>query len=100
MEYPKPRKCGSCGVLPAQRHQEGCDWARCTQDGSQYWVCDGDHKGKCEPCMYWGYYHGELECYEYGLFTEKDSIWGEGPDLNALAVKSTWSKKDQRYYIG
>lgn len=97
-EYPRPRSCPSCGVLPNCRHLDGCDWARCTNCGSQHFLHIGCEKNNPKPSMHNGYYPGELECYEYEMFTDEDSIWGFGPDLNTFLSTAYWSKRDQRYY--
>jgi hypothetical protein len=95
-DIPGPRDCPSCGVVPGQVHVENCDWARCRFSGEQYIQC---FCNDCKPDKYTGWYPGTLECFEYDLFTDPNSHWGFGPDLNTLVISSSWSIEDQRYYL-
>lgn len=105
----EPRNCNQCGAKPGERH-DWCDIARCRSTGQQLLQCGGElheyngreygeHDGPCEPDVWDGWYPGTTECYEYGLFTAPDSIWGPGPDLNTLIIRSRWDAENERYVL-
>lgn len=98
-ELPSPTKCTGCGVTPNQVHEDGCGVARCRYSGYQYISCWDSEDHECKPDKHTGWWPGELECYEYGLYTDANSIWGLGPDLNTLVSKAIWSVEDQRFYL-
>jgi hypothetical protein len=64
------RPCHDCGVMPGEKHIEGCDTARCLTCGGQRLVCDcvtgyGD--------VWDGMWPGTRECYEKGYVCK----WGK-----------------------
>lgn len=99
-ELGKPQPCPKCEVPPNQPHEDYCDWARCAYTGEQQIQCEGEHDGLCRPHTHDGYYAGELQCYELGLFTDENSFWGIGPDLNTFFTRIIgWDQEAQRYIV-
>jgi hypothetical protein len=68
-----PWRCGDCAVLPGERHEEGCDVARCVGCGQQALQCD---RHLDRPMQTWtGRWPGSEEIEE-----------GLARDLNHLAA--------------
>ena len=77
--FVKLRPCHDCGVKPGERHQEGCDVARCTSCKGQRLSCDCEDG---EPEIWTGIWPGYKECYEKKLICfHKEWMF----DLNTLA---------------
>lgn len=100
--------CRKCGVVTGEKHEWLCDFSRCQYSGEQLIQCTwGEtlsgtityHGDECVSDVWDGEYPGVKECRKYGLYTSPDSLWGLGPDLNSLAVYSTWNVKTQEYVI-
>ncbi|AON97005.1 hypothetical protein BI081_gp102 [Mycobacterium phage Tonenili] len=84
-------RCSGCGVHPGQRHQSGCDVARCKGCGWQDISCDCEEKSD-EMTLWTGEWPGKAEVAEYQLL-----------DLNMLAVFQArgllvWDRDDERLY--
>lgn len=58
--------CHDCGVKPGDKHDEGCDVARCTSCGGQRLGCDCED-GVGETDVWTGLWPGVKECYEQKL---------------------------------
>lgn len=68
-----PWRCPDCGVMPGERHREGCDVARCVGCGQQALQCD---RHLDRPMQTWtGRWPGSEEIEE-----------GLAKDLNHLAM--------------
>ena len=105
MEDNKP--CNHCGAEPGEVHRDWDDIARCRATGNQLIQCGGElhtykgieygeHEGECGPDIWDGEWPGEKDCRRYGIYTDADSFWGVGPDLNFLAIYGTWDPKTQK----
>jgi hypothetical protein len=92
--------CGDCGVASSERHEEGCDVARCTACGYQRIGCDC--KGG-QPTVWKGEWPGDLECREYGWLRDDDrDPRGFTEDLNRLAVMTwqmRWDSTEERWFL-
>jgi hypothetical protein len=91
-------------------HVEGCDVARCANNGRQRLQCDCDDG--CNT-LWTGAWPGEAECIEFGWyarFRPTEGGWqqcgpddeGAGPDLNRLANpvgEAVWDKAAGRYVL-
>jgi hypothetical protein len=89
----KPKSCHDCGAKPGERHEEGCDVARCTSCGSQRLVCSCEDG---EPEIWTGLWLGVKECYEQKLicFDEGfNSNWHWCFDLNKWYENSLKTNK-------
>jgi hypothetical protein len=97
-------KCPDCQVDPGERHQDGCDVARCRFVGRQYISCfdikvlpDGsldfleptDHA--CEPDRWTGEWPGVKVCRDNNWYNAPDSIFGYSEDLNSVPFRAVWN---------
>lgn len=83
--------CPDCRVAPGDRHQRGCDVARCKECGQQAIACE-DHNS--EQTSWTGEWPGVQECRELGWWVRWGPPWTRTtaddpdawPDLNRLAM--------------
>lgn len=97
------RHCGDCGVIPGEKHLDGCDIAECL-------VCRGQRlQCSCENGsgdIWTGLWPGTIECYEYGLTCrwkgpEPVKGWGKGFsfDHNSLHIMDTRKNRPPKLYL-
>ena len=87
--------CHDCGVMPGEKHTEGCDVARCQACGGQRLSCG------CKECgddIWEGLWPGTKECYEKGYVARwegSNNPFSNGLtfDYNRLAVEHIRSKE-------
>lgn len=114
--------CGDCRVQPGERHDQGCDVARCISTGEQWIQCPGEthqyhgreygeHAGICLPDIWTGVWPGEMEAIEFGWYCYFGPDYGEHgwvrvaasnprarPDLNRInSGECVWSADKQRW---
>lgn len=117
------RYCPDCGVLMGEPHEDGCDVARCLENGRQrlccddYWIpnpdCDDYDSDEyyipnpnhdCGKDIWTGIWPGELDAIRLNKFVRWGPPWIEcpmdhpeaRPDLNCLS-RYTWDK-DKRIW--
>jgi hypothetical protein len=61
--------CHDCGVMPGEKHREGCDVARCLLCGGQRLSCDCT-SDEADGDVWDGFWPGTKECYEKGYVAE------------------------------
>lgn len=83
----KAGDCHDCGVKPGQRHEEGCDCARCTSCGWQRLSCDCKDG---EPDIWTGLWAGQKECYEQKLICYDDCKFFTGTELGWCFDLNEW----------
>jgi hypothetical protein len=96
--------CPDCQVAPGQRHEDGCDIARCARTGTQRLQCGHDD---CNTTAWTGRWPGEAECEEYGWYIREQPGIGWVPcpadypeaehDLMRLATHCRWDTTLQRW---
>ena len=74
--------CHDCGVIPGQKHHEGCDVARCTTCGGQRLSCDCEEENED---VWDGIWPGTIEALEQRLICCWDNDRNWMADLNELA---------------
>jgi len=97
-------KCPDCQVEPGNRHQDGCDVARCKHTGKQMLSCflvafdeDGgidfieDTSHECGPDIWTGEWPGVKVCRENNWYTAPESIYGYMEDLNSVPSRAVWN---------
>ena len=104
-------RCPECCVTIGMPHVNGCDVERCPECGRQKISCDCDVQNSSTlPAIVWsGFWPGELECFEYGLFCvfKNGSGWvkcaadfpGASADINTLFSCGHWDKKALRWVM-
>lgn len=104
-------KCPDCNVDIGEKHEDGCDVARCLWLGIQR-LSEHDHKlaGRCGEDVWTGQWPGESEAAFYGLtlnelqrrgYWDRDKLKWVVPDLEEGVVKylETAGTGDLRPYI-
>lgn len=62
-------RCSDCGVAVGDKHQIGCDVARCKLTGWQALQCDEDHPvEECFGTIWTGLWPGDVECQKLGWY--------------------------------
>lgn len=100
-------KCPDCQVAPGDRHQDGCDVARCAFNGRQYISCfdiekldDGTYDFKeptdhsCSPDTWTGEWPGVKVCRENNWYTDVVGLNGTTihmEDLNSVSQRAVWN---------
>lgn len=80
------RQCHDCGVMPGERHDEGCDVALCVVCGLQQLQCDPEAEHgltgpDLPPMQTWtGEWPGEAECREWGWWARWTVVTEYSPD--------------------
>lgn len=69
------RHCPDCGIAPGQRHEEGCDVARCSVCGFQRLSC-AHAEGEGDGGIWSGEWPGLAECREFGLYAVFNPVGG------------------------
>jgi hypothetical protein len=102
----KSTTCPDCGVIPGQRHDDGCDVSRCPECGMQALRCKTDvllgHIGSEPAQSVWtGEWPGIAECREFDWYTDVVGV-GRTEDLNRLAFAGlsgqlNWDKQTERW---
>jgi hypothetical protein len=111
------RNCPDCAVAPGERHDGGCDVARCLATGQQRLQCDGRDEGyphadhDCGTDVWTGEWPGDVECREFGWWVQDRCAEGMGwvpcaadapgatEDLNRLAQDARWSPEQARWVL-
>ncbi len=107
------KKCPDCRVSPGERHEDGCDVARCSLHGKQYLFCQdcldegfmmfSPQANDVMPTIWTGEWPGVEECREMGLYVyDFPGVPGKSEDLNRLAIMGltgevVWSVEKERW---
>lgn len=111
MIEPLREKCPDCQVGVGVEHSDGCDVARCLDDGGQRLACgvfrETQHAGCCGSDTWSGYWPGVLECEEFGWWSVMlpGLGWVQVPegtpdavhDLNRLVLAGVWDREAKRW---
>lgn len=101
--------CPDCAVAVGEKHELGCDVARCLMDGSQRLSCG--ERGCCGEDIWTGEWPGDAECREFGWWVQDRCAEGLGwvpcapdapnatEDLNRLARDARWSREQARWVL-
>ena len=102
-------RCPDCGATIGMAHEHGCDIEPCPECGRQKISCDCwmQDTPALSPVVWSGFWPGELECLEYGLFSTFKA-WegfaacnadfpGARPDFNTLFKFGQWNKEKRRW---
>lgn len=96
VELPQ-ESCPDCGVGIGERHDGGCDVARCWHTGGQRVSCPCVAYGECGEDEWSGFWPGVPECQEHGWVTVDEKtryvIW----DLNRLMTECRWDRGERRW---
>jgi hypothetical protein len=103
--------CPDCQVGVGVEHSDGCDVARCMDDGGQRLACgvfrETRHAGCCGDDTWSGYWPGVLECEEFGWWSMMvpglgwvqvpEGTEGAVHDLNRLVLEGVWDREARRW---
>ncbi len=102
--------CPDCAVAAGIEHEEGCDVARCLENGWQRLTCAG-FGHDCGEDVWTGDWPGDQECREFGWWVQDRCTEGLGwvpcapdapgamEDLNRLHVEAVWSRESRRWIL-
>jgi hypothetical protein len=101
--------CSDCGARVGEKHDGGCDVARCLQTGGQRLSCGETHD--CGSDVWTGDWPGDAECREFGWWVQDRCAEGMGwvpcapdapgatEDLNRLAYDARWDSGQRRWVL-
>lgn len=111
--------CPDCAAEIGERHDDGCDVARCLATGGQRLQCDPDEQDhghnvdgfmwSCAPDVWTGEWPGEEDCRRLGFWCTDPQFPpmrpcapdhpGAFPDLNRLVPECEWDPVMQRWEL-
>jgi hypothetical protein len=110
---PFRERCPDCQVGVGVEHSDGCDVARCMDNGGQRLACSAfqetRHAGYCGDDTWSGYWPGVMECEEFGWWSrmapgvgwQSFDFWfpGAAHDLNRLVLEGVWDREARRWRL-